>query len=133
MHYLIGTLEAAEVSEPETTGEFNEAVQSLPAYQPKPSTAEWWKIDGPVTVQVHHQDRVGRYHATGSVMLPRTALRVSEAAIAEYPGVAFRGAFEFDALPRFVLPQMVHGAILGQSWSPAVWDEDNFRIWQRSD
>jgi hypothetical protein len=133
MHYLMGTLEAAEVSEPETTGEFYEAVQSLPAYQPDPSTAQWWKIDDPVTVRVHHQDRLGQYHTTMSVMLPRTALRVSEAAIGEYPGVAFAGAFEFDALPRFVLPQMVHGAALGQSWSPAAWDEDCFRIWQCSD
>ena len=133
MHYLMVTLEAAEVSEPETTAEFYEAVRSLPTHQPDPSTAEYWKIDGPVTVRVHHQDREGRYHTTWSVMLPKTALRVSEAVIAEYPGVAFRGAFNYDALPRFVLPQMVHWAALGQSWSPASWDEDNFRIWQHSD
>jgi len=133
MHYVMATLEAAEVSEPDTTSEFYEAVQSLPEWQPEPSTALWWKIDDPATVRVHHRDREGRYHTTWSVMLPRTALRVSEAAIAEYPGVPFRGAFDFDALLRFVLPQMVHHAALGQSWSPAAWDEDNFRIWQRSD
>jgi hypothetical protein len=133
MHYLMGTLEAAEISGPETTGEFYEALKSLPAYQLEPSTAQWWKIDDPVKVRVHHRDRVGRYHTTGSVMLPRTALRASKAAIAEYPGVAFAGAFEFDALPRFVLPQMVHGTALGQSSSPVAWDEDNFRIWERSD
>lgn len=133
MHYPMGTLEAAEVSEAETTSEFCEAFQSLPAYQPGPSAPEWWNIDDPVKVHVHHQDCVGRYHTTGAVMLPRTALRVSEAAIEEYPGVAFAHAFEFDALRRFVLPQMVHGAALGQSWSPAAWDENNFRIWQRFD
>jgi hypothetical protein len=73
MHYLMVTLEAAEVSEPETTAEVYEAVRSLPTYQPDPSTAEWWKIDGPVTtVRVHHQDREGRYHTTWSVMLPKT-------------------------------------------------------------
>jgi hypothetical protein len=133
MHYLMGTLEAAEVSEPKTAREFYEAFKSLPAYQPEPSTAEWWKIDDPVKVPVHHLDRVGRYHTTASVMLPRTALRVSEAAITDYPGVAFAGAFEFDALTRFVLPQMVHGAALGQDWSPDAWNEDRFQIWERSD
>lgn len=133
MHYLMVTLEAAEVSEPETSAEFFQAVRSLPTYQPDPSTAEWWKIDSPVTVRVHHRDCEGRYHTTSSVMLPKTALRASEAVIAEYPGVAFRDAFDYDALARFVLPQMLLGAALGQSWSPASWDEDNFLIWQHSD
>ena len=130
MHYLMGTLEAADISEPETTSEFYEAFQSLPAYQLQPEVAQWWKIDDPLTVGVHHQDSLGRYHTTRSVMLPRAALRVSEATIAEYPGAEFRGAFDFEALLRFVLPQMVHWAALGQSWSPVTWDEDNFRIWQ---
>jgi hypothetical protein len=132
MHYLMGTLEAVDVSEPQTTSEFYEALQSLPAYQSDPGTAQWWKIDDPLTVCIHHQDRLGRYHTTSQVMVPRAALRVSEADIAEDPGVGLRGAFHFDALVRFVLPQMVHSAPLGQSWSPAAWDEDNFRLWQGS-
>lgn len=134
MHYLMGTLEAADVSEPQTTAEFHEVFLSLPAYQPDPSTARWWKIDDPVKVRVHHLDRVGHYHTTASVMLPRTALMVSEAAIAEFPGVALRGAFEFDALVRFVLPQLVlKGTSFDPSWLPVAWDEDNFRIWEHSD
>lgn len=128
MHYLMGTLEAADVSAPETADAFQQALQSLPAHHPDPSTAEWWKIDDPLTVRIHHRDHKGRYHTTRSVMVPRTALRVSEESIAASPGVALRGAFDFEALPRFVLPQMVHGAALGQAWSPASWDEDNFRI-----
>jgi hypothetical protein len=133
MHYLMITLEAADISEPQTNSEFHDAMQSLPASRPEPSTAEWWKIADPVQVRVHHQDRQGRYHTTGGVIVPKTALRVREADIAKYPGVAFKGAFEFDALKRYVLPQMVHGAALGTSWSPAAWDEDSFRLWEDSD
>jgi hypothetical protein len=132
MHYLMGTLEAADVSEPQTTGEFYKAVQSLPAYQLQPEAAGWWKIDDPLRVRVHHKDSLGRYHTTWSVLVPRAALRISEAAIAEKPGVEFLGAFDFDALLRFVLPQMMHWADLGQPWSPAGWDKDNFRLWQGS-
>jgi hypothetical protein len=36
-------------------------------------------------------------------------------------------------LREVVLPQMVHGAALGTSWSPAAWDEDSFRLWEDAD
>lgn len=132
MHYLMITLEAADISAPQTNSEFYHAMQSLPAFRPEPTTAAWWKIADPVQVRVHHGDRQGRYHTTGRVIVPKTALRVRDADIAKYPGVAFKGAFEFDALSRYVLPQMVHDAALGTSSSPA-WDEDSFRLWEDSD
>jgi hypothetical protein len=133
MHYLMTTLEAADISDPQTSGEFFDAVQSLPAFRPEPTTAAWWKIADPVQVRVHHQDQEGRYHQTARVIVPRTALRVREAEIAKYPGVGFKGAFEFDALPRYVLPQLVHGATLGTSWSPASWDEERLWLWEDND
>lgn len=133
MHYLMITLEAADISEPLTNSEFYDAMQSLPAFRPEPTTAAWWKIADPVQVRVHHQDRQGRYHTTGRLIVPKTALRVREADIAKYPGVTFKDAFEFDALSRYVLPQMVHGAALGTSSSPAAWEEDSFRLWEDSD
>ena len=133
MHYLMTTLEAADISDPQTSGEFFDAVQSLPAFRPEPTTAAWWKIADPVQVRVHHQDQEGRYHQTARVIVPRTALRVREAEIAKYPGVGFKGAFEFDALPRYVLPQLVHGAALGTSWSPASWDEERLWLWEDND
>jgi hypothetical protein len=104
MHYLMISLEAADISEPQSDTAFYYAVQSLPAFQPEPSTAAWWKIADPVQVRVHHADRQGRYHSTATVMVPKTALRVQEEKIAKYPGLPFKGAFEFDALVRYVLP-----------------------------
>jgi hypothetical protein len=133
MHYLVISLEAADISEPQTDSAFYSAVQSLPASHPDPSTAAWWKIADPVQVRVRHSDREGRYHSTARVIAPRSALRVREADIAKYPGRPFKGAFEFDALVRCVLPQMVHGVLLGADWSPAAWDEDNFYLWEDSD
>ncbi|HYI96130.1 MAG TPA: toll/interleukin-1 receptor domain-containing protein [Bryobacteraceae bacterium] len=133
MHYLMTTLEAADVSEPQTKAEFYEAVQSLPTFKPEPTTAAWWNIVDPVQVRVHHQDLGGRYNPTGRILVPRTALRVREADIAKYPGVSFKRAFEFDALSRYVLPQMVHSAPVGTAAAPAVWDEDGFWLWEDSD
>jgi hypothetical protein len=133
MHYLMTTLEAADISEPQTNSEFYDAVQSLPAFRPEPTTAEWWKIADPVQVRVHHQDGQGRHHTTGRVIVPKIALRVREADIAKYPGVTFKHSFEFEALTHYVLPQLVHAAALGTSWSPASWDEDNLRLWEDSD
>jgi TIR domain len=133
MHYLMITLEAADISEPQTNSDFYDAVQSLPAFLPEPTTAAWWNIADPVHVRVHHRDRQGRYHTTARVIVPKGALRVRDADIAKYPGVAFRGAFEYDALSRYVLPQMVHAAALGSTSSPAAWDEDTFRLWEDSD
>ena len=51
MHYLVLSLEAADVSEPQTDSAFYSAVQSLPASQPDPSMAAWWNIrpTGPPT------------------------------------------------------------------------------------
>jgi hypothetical protein len=45
----------------------------------------------------------------------------------------FKGAFEFDALVRYVLPQMVGRVSLGADWSPAAWDEKHFYLWEDSD
>ncbi len=133
MHNLMITLEAADISEPQTSSEFFDAVQSLPTFRPEPTTAAWWSIADPVQVRVHHQDGQGRYHTTSTVIVPKTALLVREKDIAKYPGLPFKHAFEFGALARYVLPQMVHGVALGAWWSPAAWDEDNFRLWEDSD
>ena len=133
MHYLMTTLEAADISEPRTTSEFFDAVQSLPAFRPEPTTAAWWAIADPVQVRVHHRDGQGRYHTTGRVIVPKAALRVPETDIAKHPGVAFGDAFEFDALSRYVLPQMVYLVGMSGSPRPAAWDEDNFRLWEDSD
>jgi hypothetical protein len=132
MHYLMITLEAADVCEPRTTGEFFEAVQSLPAFRPEPTTAAWWGIADPAQVRVHHRDRQGKFHTTASVIVPKSVLRVQEADFATYPGVAFKHAFEYDALSRYVLPQMVRGAPFGDS-APYAWDEDGFWLWEDSD
>ena len=133
MHYLMISLEAADISEPQTSSEFYQGVQSLPSFQPDPTTPAWWKVGDPVQVRVNHRDREGRYHMTARVILPKTALKVPEADIAKYPGVAFRDAFDYEARWRYVLPQMVQRASLGTSSSPAAWDEDNFWLWEDSD
>jgi len=132
MHNLAISLEAS-VADFRSGSEYFNAVQALPHFNPQISTPAWWQIADPVQVRVHHADKQGRYHTTARVMLPRDALRVSATEIAKYPGVPLRGAFEFEALVRYVLPQMMYGMNLGKEWSPAAWDEDNFRLWEDSD
>jgi hypothetical protein len=133
LHYLMISLEAADISEPQTDGAFLAALQSPSASQPDPSTAAWWNIADPMQVQIRHSDRRGRHHSTASVIVPKTALRVREADNARHSGRAFKGAFEVDALVRYVLPQIISGAVLGEDWSPAAWDEESFYVWKESD
>jgi hypothetical protein len=133
MHYLMISLEAADVSNPQTDSAFYEAVTSLPAFQPEPTTAAWWRISDPVQVRVNHQDREGRYYSTARVIVPKTELKVPEADIAKYPGVPFKKAFDYEARWRYALPQMVQRASLNTASSPATWDDDNFWLWEVSD
>ena len=87
MHYLVTTLEAASLSEPQTNSEFFDAVQSLPHFRPEPTSPEWWQIEDPVRVRVHHEDGQGRHYTTRTVIVPRNALRARTADIAKYPGL----------------------------------------------
>ena len=110
MHYLITTLEAADISRaPDALASSTPPCSRCRTYRPEPTTAEWWKIADPAQVRVHHQDGQGRSlhdRAGSSCRRQRYGCgrRTSPSTLAS-PSSA---AFEFDALARYVLPQMVH-------------------------
>jgi hypothetical protein len=133
MHYLTCTLAATRSPTVTTMRRFTAALKSLPAFHPDPESEAWWKVNDPAKVRVHHKDSAGRYHTTATVIVPKRSLCVRQDEFENYPGVPLQGAFEYEALTNYVLPQMIHRTGPAGSSSPAAWDEDNFRIWQQSD